>query len=331
MSRWRELLGHGLVWLSGLYGLVLSVILLLNLFLTEANAFVGLARSFLSILLMPALLLLPLTLLLRRWIAGALLVPAAVGFFAYYGVFLLPRSEPAPADVAHVRILTFNLQFPQTKLESLGEIITSVDADFVALQELSPEAAAYFEQEFGQEYPYQALHPKADNHAGQGLLSRHPIRADEYWRFDELEATLGHQRVELDVDGVGLTIFNVHPVPPYAPERGFNAQPHTREVRRLLRRAADVTGPVMLVGDFNMSDQFEDYDNVTETYRDAYREVGEIGLGFSYPNGRRLPLPAVIRLDYIFYNEQIVGIEARTVNQSGSSDHRPVTFEFYIR
>ncbi len=91
MSRWRNFLGHGLVWLSGLYGLALTMILLLNLFLTEANAFVGLARSFLSILLMPALVLLPLTLLLRRWIAGALLIPAALTFFAYYGVFLSER------------------------------------------------------------------------------------------------------------------------------------------------------------------------------------------------------------------------------------------------
>ncbi len=82
--------------------------------------------------------------------------------------------------------------------------------------------------------------------------------------------------------------------------------------------------PVMLLGDFNMTDQFDEYGRITQTYVDVYREAGEIGFGFTYPSGRRYPLPPLLRLDYIFRDDHFRGLSARAWPESGSSDHRPV-------
>ncbi|MFP3855000.1 MAG: endonuclease/exonuclease/phosphatase family protein [Anaerolineales bacterium] len=313
-----------------IYAFFLIVILVADLALTEANPFVGLVRSFFSLLLLPALMLLPLALWLKRWILTALFLPAFIGFFVYFGSFLLPRAREAPAGEQTIRVMTFNVQYPQEKLDSLGKIIDEADPDILAVQELSPEAASYFREQFSQEYPHQALHPRQQDHAGQGLLSRFPIREDRYIRFEELPAKLGHQYTELSIDGQRLTVINTHPMPPYTPEIGFNARPHTREINWVIEDSLQMQGPTILVGDFNMSDQFEEYDRLTQEYRDAYRQVGEIELGFTYPNGRRFPLPRMIRLDYFFYNESIYPYWARTIDESGSSDHLPLLVEFSI-
>ncbi len=329
-ERFRSGVEKVLSWILAAYGGCLILVLSANLLFTEANPLVGLVRTFFSLMMLPALLFLPLALLLRRWRLSALLFPAFVGFFAYYGAFLLPRGDQ-PAGGGHgIRLMSFNIQFTQDEFDSLGAILRDTAPDIVALQEVSPEAARFFKQEFEHDYPHQALHPRQQDHAGQGLLSRIPIRRDRYVRFEDLEAKLGHQYVELEVDGQTLTVINTHPVPPYAPERGFNARPHTLELNRIVEHARQVKGPLILVGDFNMSDQFEEYELLVGSYRDAFREVGEIELGFTYPNGRRLPLPQILRLDYFFYNDFIHALWARTVPESGSSDHRPLLVQFTI-
>jgi endonuclease/exonuclease/phosphatase (EEP) superfamily protein YafD len=250
-----------------------------------------------------------------------------------YGIFFVPRSITAAATAAQIMILTYNIHNESKRLAPIADVIRKSNADVVALQEITAEAAQYFSTELFDLYPYQAFHPGA--FIGQGVISRYPLRADEYWRNNHLTVALGHQRVEIDFKGNPIVLYNAHPIHPFFTQVGqpFSTELRGKEIDSVLVRAEKDTGPVLLAGDFNMNDQSEDYKRITARYRDIYREVGW-GFGFTFPdfaqvNARPAILPfmwmrPVARIDFIFRSEHWQAVEARVWPSSGGSDHRPV-------
>ena len=192
------------------------------------------------------------------------------------------------------------------------------------MQELSIPAADHFSATLADTYPYQALYPQEEAHKGQGIFSRYPITDQDYWQNQRLQVTLGHMWAQIVLDGTPIRVFSSHPVPAFSFEKGFELQPHSAAIQILLERAQDIDVPVIMVGDFNMTEQYDEYDAVTAAYTDTFIEAGS-GFGFTFPAGnRKVPLPPVLRLDYVFHDANFIGIEARTLPRSGSSDHRPL-------
>jgi vancomycin resistance protein VanJ len=101
-------------------------------------------------------------------------------------------------------------------------------------------------------------------------------------------------------------------------------------MEELFQRMSQDSGPMIVLGDFNMTSHFESYKRMTQNFKDAFREAGN-GLGFTYPNGTRFPVPPIIRLDYIFYNDAFQAVNAQRWGTSGSSDHRPVLAALIMR
>lgn len=312
-------------YLTTTYALMTFLLWSLQWVLSEQIVGMDLVKSGIHLLLIPSIFILPLCLLLRQGRLSLLLVPSFVAFLISYGVFFLPRTQDEPVDVQPLCVLTFNLQIPDAdQADALLNIIRTTNADVVALQELSQAAAEHFAAELAEIYPHQALHPQDYAPAGQGVLSRYPIVADAYWRYLEQDWTLGHQRVALEINGVYTVFYNTHPAPSYTPARGFAAERHKVAVLDVLDRTLLETDPVLMVGDFNLTDQFHDYRRITEHFTDAYRAVGEIGFGFTYPYGKWPWIPPLFRLDYVFYGQDWTGIEAGVWPRSGSSDHAPL-------
>jgi vancomycin resistance protein VanJ len=329
----RSSLARGCNILIGAYGLALTLFFVVRLFVGERWMFIALINSLLPILLLPTVLFLPVSLFWRRrQLVYSLVVPIAALALSY-GIFFLPRPINAVASASHVTLLTYNIHNEAKFLTPIGDIIRKADADIVAFQEISTEAAQYFSKELISLYPYQAFHPNA--FIGQGVISRYPLLSDEYWRNDHLTVALGHQRVVIDFKGTLITLYNAHPIHPFFTKIGqpFNAELRGQEIDSVLVRAAKDNGPVLIAGDFNMNDQSEDYKRITSRYHDAYREVGW-GFGFTFPdfaqvNARPAILPfvwmrPVARIDYVFHSDHWQAIEARVWPSSGGSDHRPV-------
>lgn len=320
-QRFAEAVGYGV---AG-YGLVIFVLWVLQWLIDEGVPFIGMIKSGIHLLLLPSLLLLPLTLLLRKWRLALILTPTVIAFFISYGIFFIPRGHEEIAGAADLRVMTFNIQAPdEDAVAPLIEILKEGDADVIALQELSAAAAEQFTDVLGERYPYQALHPQESNHAGQGILSRYPIVADDYWRYEQSQSALGHQRVEIDLKGTETVFYNTHPIPPYAPGAGFNADQHTQALRNVLSRALAETAPTVILGDFNMTDHFHEYRRIQDSFTDAYKAVGDIGFGFTYPHDKWTAVPPLIRLDYVFYSPAWIGLGADVWPGSGTSDHAPL-------
>lgn len=325
-------LGHAVSLITLLY-LFLALVLFLAPYVLPSE-YGGFIRTLLVTLCFVALVLLPLCLLFRQWRVALLAIVPIIGLVLVYGSFLLPRrTPPVQSPGVSFSVLTFNLQGATDSLQSLATAIEEADADIVGVQELSRAAADHFEAVLGEKYPYFALHPQDNPTHGQGVLSRYPILSDTYWQNDQLDRALGHMRAEIDLSGSTVVIYNTHPTPPFSLAWGLNLTAHSSSVAELLRRTAEETGPVLMVGDFNMTDQFAEYQQITGSagFADAFREVGDVGFGFTFPAGNRLPLPPLIRLDYVFHSRELQAHEARVWRRSGASDHLPVFARLSLR
>ncbi len=291
----------------------------------------GYATPYLFVPLVP-LLLVALLARSRVGVAGCLLVLAL--FLADYGELFLPRFGPAPPPGARRLVaMTFNLGPNRSTPAQLVAAIAAEDADVVAVEEVYPSAARAFRTELGQRYPYTILQPGRHE---IGLLSRHPIGAQEWFR----PAGFGREALHasLDVGGQPLEVFVIHPLPPGIAWLRTTRMPIglfegglDQQMADVAARAGALAAPVVVLGDFNMGDQTHAYAALASRLRDAYREAGW-GMGFTFPVGLRLDGRAVpgplVRIDYVFHSTALQATRAR-VGCRGSSDHCYVVADLF--
>ncbi len=318
-----RLLSIGKFTLFGICVLYLSLMLIgfgFYFFVTVNRSFVDLIKTIFVLCLWLSLPVLLLTLGLRAWPLVAVAGLMFAVFVWIYHPYLLPRNPDVPADLPRLTLMTFNIKATS---EGLLDAIRSADADIVALQELNMEAAQTVEALLSL-YPYQRLHPQSeDEFKGQGIISRFPILEDDYWEYPDVPFTLGHQRVEVEFEGARIIIYNTHPWPPLVWESGYDDESHRLVMEDILRRTDGEDGPLLILGDFNMTDHFSEYHQLRERYTDSYRVAGD-GMGYTYPNFRFRPFPSLLRLDYIWHNADFITVDSVVWPEHGASDHSPV-------
>ena len=311
-----------IVWGTLLYTLSLLSLSLLWRFGVDVW-WVALPNIVLPFLFAPLLLLVPLAFWVRsrRYLfsVSALLLLFAVS----YGGLFLPRPPVSPDPTGTpLRVMTFNHLYLNRDLEDIKAAILRGDADVVALQELTAEVAAGLRRDLRGRYPYMDLIPtsKATGTDGVGLLSRLPftdVRYDEAYRGQLVNLRVGEQDV---------TLVNLHLMIPFGgrvADRPLAFDPRRRSLQlgALERAVTDLTGPLVVVGDFNLSDREPGYERLARLMTDVYRRT-RTGFGFTFPSGRALtgvPLPHLVRLDYVW----VRGLEPVTASRDcrTGSDH----------
>ena len=138
-------------------------------------------------------------------------------------------------------------------------------SDIVGLQELSALVAEQIDLDLADRYPYRYLLP-APHSYGLGLLSRYPIIQQR------LILPLSAQQVVVDVEGMQVTVLNVHMPSPEVPF-GMSARiipiPQDYTDTRRARMAPSccwqidaISGPLIALGDFNTSEREPLYDQI---------------------------------------------------------------------
>ncbi len=315
---WR-VLRTAIALVIALYGLVMLFGVAFDQFVPPDNARVELFKTLFELLLWLAVPLLIVVLLLRTWRVVALMMVVTIAFVLTFLPYFIPRNPATYPSAPHIKMLTFNTEM---KPDELADVIRSTDADIVALQEVSLEVADLL-PELEDIYPYQAAHPQPDPLRGQAVLSRYPIESEEYWEYKDLLATMGHQRVSIDFEGTSIVIYNTHPWPALAFETGYDDESHRVAMVDVIERSLTEDGPVLVVGDLNMTDEFGEYDMLEEHYTDSFINAGN-NIGYTYPNFKFEPFPPMLRLDFIWHNEYFVSEQAVVLSQHGSSDHSPL-------
>lgn len=310
-----------------IYAIVLIAYLLLRLLVGEGQLTVlRFANSLMPMILLPSIFLLLMLLLVRRWKHAALfVVPAVAVLILYGGQFLPVNASPVENPL---KLMTFNILGTMSDTDEIEAIIRNSGADIVALQELNQSTAVRFENTLAELYPHQATFTDGETIRGVGLYSRFPISNAEY-----LAGALGHMRAEIsyafgDIRET-MVVYSVHPPPPLM--LGMNTTGRSSEITMLLEHAALETQPVILMGDFNMNDQSDDWQRVAGHFVDSFREAGQ-GFGPTWPDytGAKTYLPGLIpliRIDYIWHSSEFEAMNAWSLPEGGGSDHHPVMAE----
>jgi vancomycin resistance protein VanJ len=316
-----------------LYGIGVTGYLVARVTIGERWGMVAFANNFLPWWALGGVVLAGIALLSQyRLLLVALQVPGVIAFLVLYGGVWLPRDpvESAP-DGPHLTAATYNVLSVGSDPARVIAVIRALEADIVALQELGPEHAARMEAELSDRYPYQA-HDPALPVQGVGLLSRYPIQQTE--TFMPQPHTMRFLRAVVDVAGTPLTVYVAHPSPPSAAFSPLTYSDDQRDTQLAILRERYLqheTGPLLVMGDFNMSDQSDAYRAMDRMLDDAFRVAGR-GLGFTFPGKPVLPLlPRVLRIDYIWYNDDLIALDARAAPKSGTSDHLPVVARLALR
>jgi len=294
------------------------------------GSLVGIGSSLMPALLVPALPLFLVAALWRLPKTALALVPGVIAFALLYGPMLLPK-QPAQATAGSTPLViyTHNLHALTDGLAGIEAEIRASGADVVALQELTEPAADFLAAALSDLYPVQALHPVGETTHGAGILSRWPLRDIETW-----VTSMVQMRATVDGPGGAFAFYNLHPPPPRWFLQPFDATDRATAVNEALRRASAETLPVILAGDFNLTDQTGDYQTINNAgFQDAFRAAGwGLGLTFADFGGLFKPLslaPPFIRIDYVFGGPGFTPLSA-SVGAAAGSDHYAVRAEWAV-
>jgi vancomycin resistance protein VanJ len=332
LSLMSRVAGASLRALIGAYGLSIAGLLALRLVISEQDSLLmALFNSLIHLMVLPALILLPAGLVARRWGLALMVLPGAIAALLWYAPFYLPRTDAGltSSGAIPITVMTWNIASWSGRFDEKIALMIESGAAVIALQEVNPDLAASSAAALAEAYPYQALHPDPATVRGTALFSRHPIVEDEYFTTRN-----GIQRSVIEVGQQRVVIYNVHVAYPLS-RTGFNAR--REEVDWLLRMADSETAPVLLLGDFNLTDRSDPYKTITAQFEDAFAVAGT-GPGFTfaagYVPGIGVPLPGwigpLMRIDYIFYDSAFEITRAIVAGDSLGADHHAVTAALWL-
>jgi len=233
-----------------------------------------------------------------------------------------------------VRVATYNIHRcrgmdGRTRADRIAAVLGGLDADVLALQEVigaGPGGGGQAEAigaALGMGWVMASTRHLRGALFGNVVLSRHPVRHhaqhDLSWRTCEPRCC---QRVDLDVDGVVLHLYNVHLGTAFL-ERRFQAE-------RLAALVSDrrIAGPKVVLGDFNewtrglattlLSERLQSVD--LKQYMRRRR---------TYPG-----IFPILNLDHIYYQNAVEVLDVhmpRTRRTLIASDHLPLVADLRLK
>lgn len=257
--------------------------------------------------LLPLLVLTALILVLAFAVGGrrAILLPAAASLLAFglvsVGGPMLPGHGPPPT--ASVTLVSANLFWNNPTPDAAVDALLAIGADVEVAIETTGEHRAALER-------IDTAHPYAATDDQLVVRSRYPVTAMLDPRNVPARRIL---RVTIEAPAGTFVLYAVHALNPLS-ESTFASQ--LSWVRRLLAAASQEELPVVIAGDFNMSDRQLGYRRLAGDMRDA---ITADGRGHTtYSNGIWAPL--FLRIDHVFVSREWCGMNGHTVQLPGS-DH----------
>ncbi len=310
-----------------LYPLALVLFVLVTLIAPQRQGVLALAQVFAHYLFAATLFLVPLALLRNMVTLRMALAATSMIFLLLYPPAL--NFAPPPASDRDVTVLAWNLYFYRVPAEEMLAVLDARQPDVVAFQEVNAQALGANGQ-LAARYPYQVIRPERDS-LGTAILSRYPVLESGVFEGPQApEFALRLAWARLDIDGRPVMVVNAHPVPPLIRVEGchlifcYNMGIRDQQISAIRAFIDDLqarTGdPLIVAGDMNVTEREQAYFDLSAGLRDAHRAAG-VGFGFSWrPRAITLPF-ALIRIDYMFTNDQVRPLAFHTDCTFRGSDH----------
>jgi endonuclease/exonuclease/phosphatase (EEP) superfamily protein YafD len=299
---------------------------------------VGFISTFIPWILFPILILpvLGFFILKQRWfaIAGAI---ASILLVSWMHVkYFSPHPINASNSQPSIKIFSLNCSWYKTQSPNLVNLIQQQQPDLIFLQEIVKKHTERAFVWLKAAYPYQVGTPPV------GILSKYPII------FNETLHLAGHQETQqraiIRINQQDVVVYNIqvlspwirmHNILPFLSIPIYEYADRTAEIQDLVQRLQKETQPVIVAGDFNMTDQSQDYNYLQTVLQDSFQISGR-GFGFTWPHGWELSFLIknspwklnypIFRIDYIWYDKHWVSRSTKILPTTGS-EHLPVQTE----
>ena len=243
-----------------------------------------------------------------------------------------PRAEPAPGRV-RLNVMSYNIHVgigmdKKLDLARIAEVIRRQRVDLVGLQEVDrgvertgrADEIKELARLTGMDYAFAHNLDYQGGQYGVAVLSRFPILAIDHRRYANRRERerRGFIRVEIEVGGRRLNFVTTHLDYQFLDGRVF-------ETEQLLKALEEVSGPVIVAGDFNEEPPGGAYDMMLKAgFADCWKQ--ETAAGLTYPADKPTK-----RIDYVFYRNLGAGVRTTaSVPDTLASDHRPLVVQFRL-
>jgi len=302
---------------------------------------IALITTFIPLILFPTFLLpiIGLSLIKKRWFS----IISAIACILLISWLHIKYFSPAPINITSsqpsIKILSHNVGWSTTQSPTLIKLIQKQQPDIIFLQEIVRKHTKRTFTWLKADYPYQIGTPPV------GILSKYPIVSSEILHLAGHRET--QQRAIIKFNEQEVVIYNMQATGPWfkiynilrfltIPVYKYGSR--SPEIQDLVQRVERETLPVIVAGDFNMTDETQDYYRVQKVMQDSFRKSG-FGFGFTWPHGWELKLLVkssnwrlnypVCRIDYIWYSKHW-GAKSSSVLEATESDHLPVAAELIL-
>jgi endonuclease/exonuclease/phosphatase (EEP) superfamily protein YafD len=296
---------------------------LLGLFLVAFGAVFGRVHPLIDLFgqfVLPAIVgaaaLAVLTALTGRYMTMTLAVAALLANLAVASPWI---TSPTPVETSGPRfkLLMLNVYYNNPRLDLAEQLIRSTNADVVVLLEMIPRLRPAFDK-IAAAYPHRLecwQGPRCD----ALILSRFPL-TDISSKLPPAKTRRSLASATVEIEGRSLTLFAAHLILPF-PFTRFATQP--AQADDLAASVASVSGPRLLVGDFNAA-----------TWSASVAKQRDSGLtaltgpGGSWPTF--LPKHLGIPIDHVLTSSDLAPRSRKFINVAGS-DHRAVLAEIAFK
>ncbi len=244
--------------------------------------------------------------------------------------------SPSPAvasDDQELVVLSWNLELGSKAAVMAVDGIAAVDADLVALQELTPDVAAMLESDarIRARYPYRVLEP-GEGVDGMGLLAKRPLLV----RGSERDPLILRAGLLLE-HGTIVDVLDVHPYPPRVGRAGplpigLDTRARDDALGSIAGRLETLDDPTLalVVGDLNTTSTEPGMAPLGSSLTDAHAVAGT-GPGFSWrPSSLEALGVGILRIDHVLSGSRIQPV-ASSVDCSLPGDHCRLVVRLRVR
>ena len=224
--------------------------------------------------------------------------------------------ESSHADIVAV---SANVYAGNRDYQRFIRYIRQTNPDFFLVMEVRDHWLQALE-ELQDEYPHRLTRARTD-HFGIAFYSRLPAEELRLIELGGVSVPAVFARLKVD-DGV-LTVFGVHTLPPAS---SGNAYLRNRQINSLAEAVSETTGPVLVLGDLNMTSWSPNFADLLE--HSGLRDSRQ-GFGVQPTWPQQLPL-LFIPIDHALVSKSIT-VHNRRVGPNIGSDHRPISLEFRVK
>lgn len=334
---WRR---RALILLAALYPLCLLFLSLVNMMDPKRTGLLGLSEVFAPYLFLPLLLLVPLLFMRGAAILRLLLVLCAIVYVLRFPPKLIIAAPTSTQGAMHLSVLSWNTRMGG-EYDQVMAVLRSKPAAIVGLVEADWDRLSA-DTEVAALYPYR-WGVEADGPAsGEALLTAYPILEKGILGGADIWGDVPRAVwARLDVGlGKNVVVVVAHPPPGrfctrYTFPRGcYNTSVRDQQLEGInaavqpFLKAGD---PLIMVGDFNVTEREPAYKDLSAGLVDAYHTVGT-DTGTTW---RPVPLMnqdvALLRIDYQFSSPNIAPLSSRVDCTPRGSDHCIVASEFEVK